>query len=126
MNFSLIQTILLFPQSRVTLTSLTAMYLLNLLFSQESIKLVKTPWEAAMESPYGYCDSAFARVNPDQLADTVIKAADYKRGESLSRESSRMEGCISPPVPPPLTPAAAIHDIYHAKPPKGWPGNYGT
>ena len=78
-----------------------------------------------MENPYGFCDTAFARVNPDQLADTVIRRADFKRAESLSRESSRMEGCISPPVVPPLTPAGAMYDIYHAKAPKGWLGNSG-
>lgn len=89
------------------------------------MKLVKTPWEAAMENPFGYCDSAFARINPDQLADTVMRRADYKRAESLSRESSRMEGCLSPVIPP-LTPAGATYDIYHAKPPKGWLGNPGT
>lgn len=90
---------------------------------RQEVKLIKTPWEAAMENPYGYCDSAFARVNPDQLADTVMRRADFKRSESLSRESSRMEGCISPPVMTPLTPAAATYDIYHAKSPKGWLGN---
>lgn len=95
------------------------------LYFQE-IKLVKSPWEAAMQNPYGFCDSAFARVNPDQLADTVIKRADFKRSESLSRESSRMEGCISPPAVPPLTPAGAMYDIYHAKAPKGWLGGSGT
>ncbi|KFM63146.1 hypothetical protein X975_25298, partial [Stegodyphus mimosarum] len=87
------------------------------------VKLVKTPWEAAMENPYGLCDAAFARVSPDELADTVIKAADNKRRNSIttnSREPSRLEGRISPPAH--VTPAAAYYDIYHAKAPKGWSG----
>ncbi|GFY73646.1 uncharacterized protein TNIN_71022 [Trichonephila inaurata madagascariensis] len=93
-------------------------------FSRQDVKLIKSPWEAAMESPYGFCDAAFARVNPDHLADTVIKAAETKRRNSntptVSREPSRMEGCLSPPIP--MTPAAAQHDIYHAKAPRGWMG----
>ncbi|XP_035205196.1 uncharacterized protein LOC118180183 [Stegodyphus dumicola] len=76
-----------------------------------------------MENPYGLCDAAFARVSPDELADTVIKAADNKRRNSIttnSREPSRLEDCISPPAH--VTPAAAHYDIYHAKAPKGWSG----
>ncbi|CAL1285366.1 unnamed protein product [Larinioides sclopetarius] len=92
-------------------------------FSRQDVKLVKSPWEAAMENPYGFCDSAFARVDPDQLADTVIKAAEVKRRNSntptVSRSTSRLEGCMSPPIPP-VTPAAAQYDIYHAKAPRGW------
>lgn len=92
-------------------------------FSRQDVKLIKSPWEAAMENPYGFCDSAFARVDPDHLADTVIKAAETKRRNSntptVSRSTSRLEGCMSPPIPP-VTPAAAQYDIYHAKAPRGW------
>ncbi|KAG8181188.1 hypothetical protein JTE90_010959 [Oedothorax gibbosus] len=95
-------------------------------FSRQDVKLVKSPWAAAMESPLGLCDAAFSRVNPDQLADTVIRAADTKRRNSntptVSRQPSRLEGCLSPP---PMTPLAAQYDIYHAKAPKGWQG-FGT
>ncbi|KAF8771891.1 nucleolar protein dao-5-like isoform X2 [Argiope bruennichi] len=92
-------------------------------FCRQEVKLVKSPWEAAIENPYGFIDSAFTRVDPDQLADTVIKAAETKRRNSntptVSRSTSRLEGCMSPPIPP-VTPAAAQYDIYHAKPPRGW------
>ncbi|XP_071043254.1 WASH complex subunit 2 isoform X2 [Parasteatoda tepidariorum] len=92
-------------------------------YSRQDMKLVKSPWEAAMENPYGFCDAAFMRVNPDQLADTVIKAADNKRRNSIptrSWDTPVPETCMSPPLP--MTPAAAQYDIYHAKAPRGWAG----
>ncbi|GFT49579.1 uncharacterized protein NPIL_690152 [Nephila pilipes] len=109
-------------ERKITPVPQTSTYNQYSTFSRQDVKLVKSPWEAAMESPYGFCDAAFARVNPDHLADTVIKAAETKRRNSntptVSREPSRMEGCLSPPIP--MTPAAAQHDIYHAKAPRGW------
>ncbi|GIY60154.1 uncharacterized protein CDAR_39132 [Caerostris darwini] len=109
-------------ERKITPVSQTPTYNQYSTYNRQDVKLVKSPWEAAMENPYGFCDSAFARVNPDHLADTVIKAAETKRRNSntptVSRESSRMEGCLSPPLT--MTPAAAQYDIYHAKAPRGW------
>ncbi|XP_054717178.1 uncharacterized protein LOC129226583 isoform X2 [Uloborus diversus] len=80
---------------------------------QDSKLIKKSPWEAAMENPFGLCDAAW--VSPDQLADTVIRAADQKRAS--------VERSLTSPPPQSITPVAAMHDIYHAKAPKGWQGN---
>lgn len=86
------------------------------------VKLIKSPWEAALESPIGSCDGAFVEVSPvygsNYMAQTIIQAAEKKVGREFSPVGQTQQ--YSVPAYAPVAPISV--DIYRPKAPRGWMG----
>lgn len=86
------------------------------------VQMVKTPWAAAMESPFGSCAGAFRDVHPNEVAESVIRAAETKVMTYPAPVKPVIEPVIQPesnvqlqnypstvftPAPTPFTPVAS-------------------
>lgn len=91
----------------------------------QRLKMIKSPWEAAMQSPIGSCDAAFVDVHPDTVAETVIRAAEEKTkiDTSVPLFSSKLEQPeqkIQKQLTKPQSPFKV--DPYRPRAPRGWSG----
>lgn len=91
----------------------------------QRLKMIKSPWAAAMESPIGSCDAAFVDVHPDTVAETVIKAAEEKTKTDISVPFFPTKLPASEfKVQKQITKSQSISkfDPYRPRAPRGWSG----
>ncbi|XP_023244567.1 synaptopodin-2-like isoform X1 [Centruroides sculpturatus] len=93
----------------------------------QRLKMIKSPWAAAMESPIGSCDAAFVDVHPDRVAETVIKAAEEKTKIDTSKplfpvKLPTSEPKIQKQVTKPQSSSKV--DPYRPRAPRGWSGTF--
>ncbi|XP_076318121.1 uncharacterized protein LOC143229532 [Tachypleus tridentatus] len=91
-------------------------------------KLVKSPWQAALESPCGSCEAAFLEVWPDDqldfVAESIIRAAEAKAENFATAVVNKKNETTS--VAPQPTYSRFLKttsgSIYQPRAPKGWTG----
>lgn len=113
------------PSSSIGGTGFTP--LASNLLLQPRLKLIKSPWDAALESPIGCCDAAFMEVVPGfknivggGLAQTVLRRAEERSYTNLLQDPLTQSGS-NPYLRPNSNP-----DLYKPRGPRGWDGGFST